>query len=277
LHLAPIRANRAHSVSETSPRPELPPGIAGARADVDDPDAAEERGTALMAASGPAILEGVKVNASRYVFARSVAVLDAWSGARPTREGDRDVEAARLHDAAEAARDRVVSELEALLALDPSAQARTPLEIVRSVRREPTEVLAAIGVGAIARDPFEERALPDDPYALAPRTLADLGDDDLGPLQLAWGLGKSTVLRARAARAAATEGPVDNLSITARAAEIGRSSLGTMSGTISRVWTSMRNRAERDASRALGGGYLAEQRGKGPSGPVGEADSEREI
>jgi hypothetical protein len=269
VHLAAIRAKGAPSVSDVPPRPELPPAVAIARAEVaDDPDAAEERGVALMVSSGPAIVAGVEANAVRYVFARSVAVLDAWSAHGGTID-DREAATTRLRDAANTARDRVVSELEALLALDPEAQARTPLEIVRGVRREPTEVLAAIGVGAIARDPFEERALPDDPYGLAPRTLSDLGDGDLGPLQLAWGLGKSTILRARAARTVATEGPVDNLSITARAAEVGRRSLGTMSQTVNRAWDALRRRAQSDESRA--------PRGKGPSGPGGGAASEREI
>ena len=40
------------------------------------------------------------------------------------------------------------------------------------------------------------RALPDDDYDLAPRTLGDLGDADLGPLLLAWGLAKAAVMRA---------------------------------------------------------------------------------
>ena len=50
------------------------------------------------------------------------------------------------------------------------------------------------------RDPFDERAWPEDRYDLVPRTLGDLGDPDLGPLHLAWGMAKATVLRARADR-----------------------------------------------------------------------------
>jgi hypothetical protein len=178
-----------------------------ARADVsDDPDAAEARGVALMSESGTAIVAGVEANATRFVFARSVAVLDAWSAAGGAIIGDRSQATAQLQEAAKAAQRHVTTDLRALLERDPAEQARTPLEIVRELRREPTEVLTTIGVGAITRDPFEERALPDDPYGLAPRTLSDLGDDDLGPLQLAWGLGKATVLRARAARATAGDG-----------------------------------------------------------------------
>jgi hypothetical protein len=237
------RAPRA----ERPDRPELPPAVAMARADVaDDPDAAEARGVALMDASANAIVSGVDANAMRYVFARSAAVLDAWMAAGRAITTDRDNATDQLREAAKAAQQHVVAELRSLLELDPASQARTPLEIVRDLRREPTEVLTAIGVGAITRDPFEERALPDDPYGLAPRTLSDLGDDDLGPLQLAWGLGKATVLRARAAQTTASDGPVDNLSISGSGAESGRSSLGTMPRMIQRVRDAMRSRAQRE-------------------------------
>jgi hypothetical protein len=50
----------------------------------------------------------------------------------------------------------------------------------------------------VQRDPFDERMLPEDRYDLAPRTLGDLGDPELAPLHLAWGLAKAEVLRSRA-------------------------------------------------------------------------------
>jgi len=71
------------------------------------------------------------------------------------------------------------------------------LEIVRTAVREPTDVLRAAGVPPVMRDAFDERAWPDDRYGLTPSTLGDLGDPDLAPLQLAWGLAKAKVLRAR--------------------------------------------------------------------------------
>ena len=68
--------------------------------------------------------------------------------------------------------------------------------MVRGGIREPTAVLADAGVPAVARDEFEERSFPDDRYGLTPRTFADLGDDDLGPLHLVWGFAKAETLRA---------------------------------------------------------------------------------
>ena len=40
-------------------------------------------------------------------------------------------------------------------------------------------------------------AWPDDTYGLVVHGLGDLGDADLAPLQMAWGLAKAKVLRAR--------------------------------------------------------------------------------
>lgn len=85
------------------------------------------------------------------------------------------------------------------MARDPAGQSATPLQVVRSLRREPTLVLRAAGMPPVERDAFDERTLPDDEFGLAPRTLGELGDPDLAPLHLAWGVGKATVIRARAA------------------------------------------------------------------------------
>ena len=100
--------------------------------------------------------------------------------------------------AGRAAAARVTGELRALFALDAAEQRMTPLEIVRTTVREPSEVLERAGLPPVVRDAFDEQAWPDDRYGLVPRTLGDLGETDLGPLQLAWGLAKTKVLRARA-------------------------------------------------------------------------------
>jgi hypothetical protein len=121
-------------------------------------------------------------------------VLDAWGRLD-------DAERAQVDQAVEAAAReataRVVAELGVLLAADPTQQRATPLELVRGAVREPTAVLRAAGVPPVVRDDFEERAWPDDRYGLTPRAAGDLGDPELGPMLLAWGLAKSAVVRAR--------------------------------------------------------------------------------
>jgi hypothetical protein len=128
-----------------------------------------------------------------YLQRRAARVLDAWAGLAPGARGRVDAE---LNAAVGAATDRVVGDLRALLDTDPASQRATPLQVVRDAVREPTAVLAAAGVPDVLRDGFEERSLPLDRYDLAPRTFADIGDDELGPAQLAWGIAKAAVLRA---------------------------------------------------------------------------------
>jgi hypothetical protein len=64
---------------------------------------------------------------------------------------------------------------------------------VRTAVREPSVVLADVGIPPVVRDEFEEHSFPDDRYGLAPRTFADL-DEQLGPMQLVWGVAKAAVL-----------------------------------------------------------------------------------
>jgi len=181
--------------------PELPPGVPAGGPEVgDDPDAAEARGFALLDQTRTAIVDGLALCLPAWVEQTVATVLDAWGRADPAT-------VARARDAARVAGPRVAARvtaaLGALLALDPAEQRATPLEIARSAYREPTEILAAAGVPEVVRDDFAVRAWPGDRYGLVPATLGDLGDPELAPLQLAWGVGKSTVLRARIAR----EGP----------------------------------------------------------------------
>ncbi len=98
--------------------------------------------------------------------------------------------------AGDVARARVLGELDALFALAPAAQRATPLQIVRSLRFEVTAVLSAAGIPDVVRDEFDARAFPDDRYGVVPKAFADLGDDELGPMLMAWGVGKTLVLRA---------------------------------------------------------------------------------
>jgi hypothetical protein len=146
---------------------------------------------------------GVGRRLPEYLMSRAGRVADAWG---LTGEARTEIEDA-LRAAATAATARVTAELDVLLALDPADQRATPLEIVRGAVREPTAVLRAAGVAAVVRDDFDERHEPDDVYDLAPRVVADLGDPELGPQLLAWGLAKSRVLRARAASETGGDAP----------------------------------------------------------------------
>jgi hypothetical protein len=155
----------------------------------------EARGLELMREAEAQILDGVDRLAAQWVQA---AIEHRIPGADQTVR-----EEARV--AGVAARERVTKELRELFAVDPAQQRATPLEIVRTLRYEVTAVLAARDVPTVVRDPFEVRSFADDVYGVVPRSLGDLGDEDLGPLLLAWGLGKSKVLRARATREISSE------------------------------------------------------------------------
>jgi hypothetical protein len=162
-------------------------------------DAVEARGLALLAETGAAIVAGVAREAPGWVVDSVGRMLGAWGRADDaTRNHAMDA----AGPAGLAAAGRVCALLAELLATDPSEQRSTPLEIVRTLPQEPTAILVAAGVPPVVRDPFDERSWPEDRYDLVPRTLGDLGDPDLGPLHLAWGMAKATVLRARADREA---------------------------------------------------------------------------
>ena len=145
----------------------------------------------MLAAAGEAIVAGVERAGPRWAEAQVDRILDAWGRVDPARRDDVRADARRAGTAAAA---RVVADLGALLALAPAAQAATPLEIVRTLVREPTALLRELGVPEVVRDPFDERAHPDDVYDLSPRTLADL-EPGLGPELLVWGMAKARLMR----------------------------------------------------------------------------------
>jgi hypothetical protein len=154
----------------------------------------EQRGLELLRQAGDAIVAGVERELPGWVERSVTRILDAWGRTSP------DERARAERDAAVAGRDttaRVTEELRALFALDPEEQRSTPLEIVRHAYREPTAVLAAAGIPPVERDEFAERAWPDDTYGLVVHGLGELGDQELAPLQLAWGMAKAKVVRAR--------------------------------------------------------------------------------
>jgi hypothetical protein len=154
----------------------------------------EARALARLEETGAAIVGGIERQVPGWVQTQVERLLDAW-GRAPAEARARAAE--QSIEAGTAAARRIVDELRALFAVDPAKQQATPLEIVRTAYREPTAVLDAMGVPPIVRDEFDERAWPDDVYGLVPRTLGDLGDPELAPLHLAWGMAKATVIRAR--------------------------------------------------------------------------------
>ena len=156
---------------------------------MDDPELLER-----LAESERRIIAGVDACIPSWVVANVARIIDAWG------RFDADQAARVMAEADELAADvaeRVASELRNLFATDVEAQRSTPLQIVRSAYREPTELLAHQGIPGVLRDAFDERAAPDDHYDLSPRALGDLGDPDLGPALLAWGMAKSRLVRSR--------------------------------------------------------------------------------
>ena len=113
------------------------------------------------------------------------------AGPAPTPTIDR---AAR--DAGTACRDDVGARVRALLEADPDDQRSTPLALLRTAVRYPTEVLAGAGVPAVRRDDFAVRSFPDDAYDLTPASFRDL-DESLHEPGLVWGAAKAHVHLAR--------------------------------------------------------------------------------
>ncbi len=156
---------------------------------------AEADGYALMTQGAALLIDGVARLGPAWVVRSVTALIDAW-GELDDRTRAGAIAAATV--AGGRAATRVETELRSLFELDPAGQRATPLEIIRSLFREASEVLRAAGVPAVVRDPFETRAFPDDPYGIVLKNPAELGDDELGGALLAWGLGKAKVLRSRA-------------------------------------------------------------------------------
>jgi hypothetical protein len=87
---------------------------------------------------------------------------------------------------------RIDRELQALLDTDIDAQRTTPLSVLRGAVAEPAEVLRAAGAHPVRPGGADRWEVREDPYALAPDTLADLGDE-AHEAGLAWGAAKAFV------------------------------------------------------------------------------------
>jgi hypothetical protein len=160
----------------------------------DDLAPSEADGNALMTEGAARLIDGVARLGAAWVVRAVTGLVDAWGKLDDAARADA-LAAAKVAGANAAA--RVEAELRALCALDPAAQRATPLEIIRSLRREASEVLRGAGVPEVVRDQFEARAFPDDVYGIVLKIPAELGDDELGGALLAWGMGKAKVVRAR--------------------------------------------------------------------------------
>jgi hypothetical protein len=90
----------------------------------------------------------------------------------------------------------VGAEVRALLEADIDEQRTTPLSLLRSAVRYPTDVLQAAGVPPVDRDPVQERLLPEDLYDLSPASFADV-DPALAEPGIMWGAAKALAHRRR--------------------------------------------------------------------------------
>ncbi len=150
---------------------------------------------AMMSEAAALLVDGVERLGAAWVVRAVTFIVDAYDRLdAPARE--HTLEAA--HAIGPAAAARVASDLRALFVLDPADQHATPLEIIRTLRYEVTGVLEAAGIPAVERDQYETRAFPDDMYGIVPKSVAELGDDELGGALIAWGMSKARVLRERA-------------------------------------------------------------------------------
>lgn len=131
-----------------------------------------------------ALADGVDASISAWVVGCVERVMTAWSGAVPAEV------AGSAEEAAARAASEVAPEVRALLARDIDEQETTPLALLRSAVRYPTEILRQAGVPPVERDAFAEAAFPDDDYDLSPASFSDL-DPGLGEVAIRWGAAKA--------------------------------------------------------------------------------------
>jgi hypothetical protein len=160
----------------------------------EDPSGDAAAGMALLAEASSAILVGVGATLPGWSAVAARRILDAWDRHDAS---ERDLVVGLARSAGEEAARRIGAELERLFALDPDEQPSTPLQVVRTAYREVTAVLRGAGIPPVERDEFARRSWPDDDFGLAIASLADLGDEELRTHQIAWGVAKAAVHRAR--------------------------------------------------------------------------------
>lgn len=161
------------------------------------PPRAEPAEEIALRAHAAALAEAIDEALPGWVTGCVERVLSAWGGRTGTVP--QDLRAAAL-DAGERARAQVGAQVRALLALDIDEQRVNPLALLRRAVSYPTEVLSAAGVPPVVRDPFDERAFPEDIYGLVPASFAEI-DPALHEPAMTWGAAKAYVHLTRRRRA----------------------------------------------------------------------------
>jgi hypothetical protein len=131
-----------------------------------------------------ALADGIDAVLATWVVRSVATIVTAWSGEVPVEV------AVAAEEAGQRARAEVGGAIRDLLAADIDDQRTTPLALLRTAVRYPTEVLRAAGVPGVERDRFAEEAFPDDDYDLSPASFADI-DPSLADPGLAWGAAKA--------------------------------------------------------------------------------------
>lgn len=143
-----------------------------------------------LARYGKELAEGIEAHIAAWVVRSVEQRMTEWSGRMP------DQLRALAEAAGERARATVGAEAAEMLSLDIDQQRVPPLQILRQAVVHPTGVLEAAGVPHVVRDDIDEAMFPDDVYALAPASFADI-DPSLHDPGLAWGAAKAYVHLAR--------------------------------------------------------------------------------
>jgi hypothetical protein len=132
-----------------------------------------------------ALADAIEATLPAWVVGCVQRVMRAWTGVPPPDEVVRAAEEAGRRAQAEIGR-----AVRALLEADIDDQRTTPLALLRTAVRYPTDVLRAVGVPAVARDRFVEEAFPHDIYGLSPASFAEM-DPGLADVGISWGAAKA--------------------------------------------------------------------------------------
>lgn len=137
---------------------------------------------ARLGAYGQELADAVEIVLGPWVIRCIESRLPLLAG--PVRE--------RANAAATEALAATMPRLRDLLVSDIADQRSNPLDVLRSAVAWPTAVLRDAGVAPVERDEFDERAFPEDHYALSPASFGDI-DGSLHEPGLVWGAAKAHV------------------------------------------------------------------------------------